>query len=242
MTENSLQKTHKLPAFGLKKGIAANAHAYEQKVKSIDPQKVPNRLALVLDDSMSMGENGMKDAHSAIEAFVVNCNYEDTSIAVYPLNKEPKTLISDYSLVTLYSNTIWASGGTPIYFKLSELIDTENITRAILFSDGDPTDGRLLQGGENYWGASDSQFKERAPKTIAKYVEKKIPIDTIFIGYENSSGFKEMQEIAKQTGGTFLHFTDSSVLRKSLKYLAPKFRGLLANPEIKAKIEKGESV
>jgi hypothetical protein len=51
-----------------------------------------------------------------------------------------------------------------------------------------------------------------------------------------------MKKIAELTNGTFIHFKDVSSLSGGLKYLAPRYRALLANPEIKAKIERGETV
>jgi hypothetical protein len=51
-----------------------------------------------------------------------------------------------------------------------------------------------------------------------------------------------MKWIAEQTGGVFIHFKDSKSLTSGLKYLSPGLRGMLMNPEIKAKIEKGETI
>jgi hypothetical protein len=51
-----------------------------------------------------------------------------------------------------------------------------------------------------------------------------------------------MEEIAKLTGGIFVWFKDSTSLNHNLKYLAPRYRALLANADMKAKVEKGESL
>src|SRR5215831_20957994 len=98
-----------------RKGIAANKQNFDNTMRDIDPLKVPNRLGLVIDDSGSMGREGMEKAHDAVRAFCQNCNPQDTSIAVYPLNAEKRPLICNYDAVTGYVNGVWATGGTPIY-------------------------------------------------------------------------------------------------------------------------------
>lgn len=231
----------KPPIGGLKKGILANKANFDTQMKDVDPKTVPNRLGLVIDDSGSMGSEGMNNVHIAVKGFTSSCNMLDTSIAVYPLNKEHKHLICDYDLVNLFVSSIGATGGTPIYGILDKLIQGEPITRAVLFSDGSPTDSSLLgddTSGDSFW----RKPKEVAIACINKYKEKEVPIDTIFIGIENSSGYNEMKKIAELTNGTFIHFKDSLSLSTGLKYLAPKYRALLANADIKARIERGENV
>jgi hypothetical protein len=239
-TDNKLTTTTKPPIGGLKKGIAANRAQAEYNLRSIDPTKVPNRLGLVLDDSGSMGTEGMENAHKAVKSFTLSCNSNDTSIAVYPLNAPSKPLSCDYDLINMYVGGIGSTGGTPVYSSLQDLIEKENITRAILFSDGSPTDSQLKGGGvDSYYSPYD---KEKAKKVIALYKGKELAIDTIYIGQKDTPGYKEMEEIAKQTNGIFVHFQDTLSLSNSLKYLSPGFRGLLANPEIKARIERGEKI
>lgn len=238
----SLKIPTKPPIGGLRKGIIANKANYDQQMKDVDPKTVPNRLGLIIDDSGSMGIEGMNNAHLAVKGFTNNCNPLDTSIAIYPLNKDAQRLVCDYDLVNLYVSGLQATGGTPIYGKLTDLITKEDITRAVLFSDGSPTDSSILSSDNNEVNSWGSKPKEVAIGTIKKYTDKEIPIDTIFIGIEESSGYKEMKKIADLTNGTFIHFKDTNSLSTGLKYLAPKYRALLANPDIKARIERGENV
>lgn len=240
--ETALKIPIKPPIGGLKKGILANKANFDHAMKEVDPLKVTNRIGLVLDDSGSMGHDGMKNAHEAVKGFTANCSMLDTSIAVYPLNKDSKPLTCNYDLVNLYVSSIFATGGTPIYGKLDTLITNEPITRAVLFSDGGPTDSSLLTAQEDTWGYTNKP-KEVAIGTIKKYTDKEIPIDTIFIGLDDTSnGYKEMKKIAELTGGVFIHFKDVTSLASNLKYLAPRYRALLANADIKARIERGENV
>ena len=206
--------------FGLQKRIA---EAGIQRAANYDT--FPNRLGLVFDDSGSMHDS-MEQAHLAVDTFIKNCNSADTAIALYPLNKEAKSLTNNFATVGLYAATITATGGTPLYTVLQKLLESENISRAIAFSDGSPTD-------KSNYGFEDECSADNHQKTINLYTAKKIAIDTIFIGTKDSSGYTTMQSIALATGGIFLHFTDVSVLAKSLKYLTPAYRYMLENAETK---------
>ena len=223
------------PKIGSNKFGLAKRVAEKQIEQSADFRLFPNRLGLVMDDSGSMSCR-MKDAHLAIDTFIKNCNASDTALALYPLNAEPKSLTNIFAAIGIYASTIYATGGTSLYTKLQEMLEKENITRAVAFSDGSPTDNRTqYQSADcDYNSLVDSHTN-----TIRKYVEKKVPIDTIFIGEFGSSGYMTMKRIADETGGIFLHFTDASVLAKSLKYLTPHYRALLMDKATREKVEKG---
>ena len=207
--------------FSIKKfGIAARIENAANTMPE-EASKFPNRLGIVFDDSGSMSGNAITKAHEGIDAFVKNCNHFDTALALYPLNAPSKNLSNNFADIAIYGMGIPATGGTPLYGKLKEMLEKENITRAVAFSDGQPTD----------------DFNKGT--CISEYNNKKISIDTIFIG-SIGHGDAAMKELAEATGGIFLHFTDASVLAQSFKYLTPAYRGLLMNPEVKAKVERGE--
>lgn len=232
----------KMPGFQ-KKGIALSRERAEETISSIDPTKVFNRLGMVFDDSSSMSGKAIEDARIAVKNFTASCDFGNTSISIYPLNKDKKPLTVDYDLLNIFVMGIPASGGTPLYTKLLELIENENLTRAVVFSDGSPTDSKLVGTCES-WDSKPAAF---AQDIIKKYQEKEISIDTIFIGevYNDDTkpaGYREMEKIAELTGGIFIHFKDSSSLSKNLKYLAPRYRALLANADLKDKIQKGETI
>jgi len=240
--ETALKIPVKPPIGGLRKGILQNKVNFDNAMKEVDPKTVPNRLGMVIDDSGSMGLDGMKNAHDAVRGFTNNCSMQDTSIAVYPLNENSKPLSCNYDLVNLYVSSLHATGGTPIYKILDKMIESENMTRAVLFSDGSPTDGSLMTDYEKKDSFYNRPFAT-AEAAIKKYIAKEIPIDTIYIGESDvSDGYKEMKKIAEMTNGTFIHFKDSTSLSKGLKYLAPKYRALLANADLKAKVERGEAI
>jgi Mg-chelatase subunit ChlD len=244
MSDENALKIPTKPPIGLKRGIGAARATFENTMKNIDPKTVPNRIGIVLDDSGSMGHDGMENAHKAVKGFTNSCNMTDTSIAIYPLNKEAKPLISDYDILNAYVSGIGATGGTPLYTKLDQMIKEEEITRAVVFSDGVPTDSTCLveekeTNDDFYYGRKDSKM---ALEVIMTYNNEVVPIDTIFIGEAETAGYRELKKLAEMAKGTFIHFKDSNSLSTGLKYLAPKYRALLANPEIKAKIERGENV
>ena len=193
------------------------------KLKSNDQLTITkvNRLGIIFDDSGSMSGEPIKLAHDAIDEFVKSCNRNDTNLALYPLNAAHKSLTSSFADIAIYGIRIPATGGTPLYSKLTELLTQEDITRAVAFSDGQPGD-RL-----------------RKTECLSAYKEKGVPVDAVFIG-SIGNGDAEMKEIAEVTGGIYMHFTDASVLAKGFKYLAPAYRGMLMSAEFKAKVERGE--
>jgi Mg-chelatase subunit ChlD len=206
-----------------KTGLAAQI-ANAALAQTEDAGTRPNRIGIVFDDSGSMGGNPIEQAHKAIDAFVKNCNAYDTALALYPLNAGPKKLTTSMADIALYGISIRATGGTPLFEKLGELIDNENLTRAVAFSDGQPV----------------MNTPEYRQKLFGKFREKKVPIDTIFIGDAGDSGARVMAEIAEATGGVYLHFTDVSILAKSFKYLTPAYRAMLTSGEFRKKLERGE--
>jgi hypothetical protein len=227
-------------------GIAAKREQAQKAIADLNPLESKHRIGIVFDDSGSMGskvddKSKIEHAHSAIRNFAASCNPHDTSVAIYPLNKESQILSCNFDLVNLYVSTIGAAGGTPLYTVTTKMLNEVDITRGVLFSDGEPTDG------SGYYSAiedSDTE-KERVTlkeKMISLAVEKEIPLDCIFIGYDTEKGFSLMKEIADRTGGIFIHFKDAASLSAGLKYLAPAMRGILMNAELKAKIERGETI
>lgn len=209
-------------------GLAFKRKQVEEKLKEINPAELPNRIGLIFDDSGSMSGQPLEDAKIAVQNFTNICNRFDTSLALYLMNGKKRNLTIDYSVLNVLVVGINDAvlGGMPLYQSLQEMASTEDVTRIVLFSDGDPSDRHLKEQTMN----------------ILKNEKFNKPVDTIYIGYKDTSGFKEMQWIAEQTGGIFIHFEDSKSLNKNLKYLSPALRPLLANAEIKDKIQRGESI
>jgi hypothetical protein len=225
MTENniSIEKSIRLPV--KKIGMAAKIANAEKA--GVDLEKVKNvndcinRLGLIFDDSGSMSITPLQQAKDAVDTFLKNCNPADTAIAVYPLCFIKRPLICNFAAVMISVLALKATGSTPLYTTLKELIDKENITRAIAFSDGGPTD----------------DYPEIRDNCINLYITKKIPVDTIYIGSNDNVCLKELSD---KTGGIYLKFTDMASLKAGLKYLTPAFRAMLMSGDNKEKLEKGE--
>lgn len=228
-------------------GVGAQREQAQKILAELDPKTMPQKLAIIFDDSGSMGEMNEKgdktkieDAKSGVRNFSTQCNPRDTALAIYPLNAESKPITCNFDLLNLLVASIGPTGGTPLYTKTSEMLQSpDSYTRGILFSDGEPTD-------ESGYYASDSDEenigRSSKDRMIDLAIAKKIPLDCVFIGADTDSGYKLMKEIADRTGGIFIHFKDSASLSANLKYLAPALRGILMNSELKAKIERGESI
>jgi Mg-chelatase subunit ChlD len=219
-----------------KYGIAAQREKAQKEIETLDPLTRANKLGIVFDDSGSMSGQPIKDAHSAIRNFSASCNPHDTSLAIYPLNAESKDLTCNYDLLNIYVSTINATGGTPLYKTTEEALENKH-TRLIIFSDGDPTDGNHFNFDDD--GPSCTDYHELVIKTA---LAKETPLDTVFIGEEHQKGYKILKDLAERTGGIFVHFKDAASLSRSLKYLSPGLRGMLMNPDIKAKLERGETL
>lgn len=213
------------PKMGM--GISAKRRAINERLAEVKPEECLNRLGIVFDDSGSMCGKAINDAHAAVSNFLTSCSALETSVAVYPMNAECKTLTNNYTMITMYINGVDATGGTPLYRILIKMLKEEKLTRGIVFSDGCPNN-------------DDSIYYKDEAINAAK--EKEIPIDTVFIGYKDSPGYNELKNLAEKTGGIFVWFEDSTSLNRSLKYLSPGLRGLLTNPDIKQRIEKGEVI
>lgn len=228
-------------------GVGAQREQAQKILAELNPQEMPTKLAIIFDDSGSMGEMNEKgdkakieDAKAGIRNFSTQCNPRDTALAVYPLNVEAKPLTCNFDLLNLLVASINAKGGTPLYGKTIEMLQSpDGYTRGILFSDGEPTDESGYYSSDN---DEENIGKSHKDRMVDLAIAKKTPLDTVYIGQADNRGYQLMKEIADRTGGIFIHFKDSASLSANLKYLAPALRGVLLNAELKAKIERGESI
>jgi hypothetical protein len=222
-------------------GIRAQAREAMREVK---PEDCAFRFAIGFDDSGSMGIQPLADAKKAVAGFLGACTPTETSVAVVPFSGvdnigygvKAQSLTCMYDLINAYLGPVRATSGTPLYGTMKKILTDFNITRGILFSDGGSTDKTL-----NGWQLDEEEdipsSKEEPAVMLA--IEKKIPFDTVYIGGGTSP---ELKHIADVTGGVYLEFTDTSIFAKQMKYLSPRYVALLANAELKAKVERGESI
>jgi Mg-chelatase subunit ChlD len=206
--------------------------AKKEEFKPIDMKDATNKIGIVFDDSGSMSGQPILDAHAACEEFVKNCNPTNTALSVYPMNADTSytgsiqtiKLTTDLIAVIKAVKQIRATGGTPLYETLLEMLEKEELTRGIVFSDGAPQ--------------RTNEVKEEAFR-IAK--EKKIPVDSVYIGEDDKNAIELMKEIAERTGGVFLHFKPGKAnFRTAFKYLTPGLRAMLMDKSFVEKLQKGE--
>lgn len=236
MSDNELVKTQPKPSFKVKAvGLAAKKQALaekqraEGKITEFDgkPEDATHRIGIIFDDSGSMAGSKIEDAHAGVEEFLRCCDPRNTSVAVYPMNHTYNSIV----LLTtkLYSvaqgvKTITAAGGTPMFDTAAKMLGYEKLTRAIMFSDGEPN----------------NEFRKEEVITLA--IEKKIPVDTVFIGDASyTRAIELMREIAERTGGVFLIFDPNKAnFRTAFKYLAPGYRAMLADKSFVEKLQEGK--
>ena len=202
-------------------GLAARKAAAQSealaagKTITITPQEMEHRIGIVFDDSGSMSSR-MSDAHKAVEEFLRSCEKDKTAVAIYPMNESPLALSSNLPALAILVQKIHATGSTPLLQTLKDILRKENLTRAIVFSDGQPDNDRGIE-------------------TIAEF---KKPVDTVYIGRDNPYAEDFMRRLAEATGGIYLKFDPNSPnFRNSFKYLSPGLRYMLADKSFVEKLQ-----
>lgn len=236
--DNKIVKPVKMNQMFPKLGIRGVGDAVKAKLENIKIEELKNRLVIGFDDSGSMSGSSIADAKKAVNGFLASCNPTETAVGIYPFCKFAKPMTNDYDLVNMFVQGLPATGGTPIYTKMIEMLEKETMTRGILFSDGGATDDNF---DAEIWKEQKSiQEPTRTfVQALQKALGKKVPFDTVYIGGGDS---EELQAIAEITGGIYLKFDETTTFAKQMKYLSPKYIGLLANADIKARVERGESI
>lgn len=246
---SDIVKTGKLGP--LKTGFASKvADAKKQGTLAtdlFDCTKYPNRIVLCIDDSGSMDApmgseknafeqdihiTRMEQCRKACEEFLNVCDSRDTALGMYTISTGREYPLTNLYIPLLgYIRGLEASGGTPTTSTLDKIINKEKVSRVVLVSDG--------ESGALAWQDFDrigSKFQPATQVVLDKYKERKIPIDTVFIGNsgdEECSGAREMKLIAEFTDGLYMFFKSGESFRSKFKYLAPAFRGMLVSGEVK---------
>lgn len=209
-------------SFSLTKGkLSAIQTPFQQRIasKTINVLEMPNRIALALDCSGSMSGSKMTNLKQAVNNFVDKCNAADTAIGIQTFgldDEQTYPLTTSYMLVKITIDTLEAKGNTPLYKALTRIYEDMGITRAVLVSDGCPTDS----------------FGEGI---VEQYKQSYIPIDCVHIG-DSGGGEDVLKRIAEMTGGIYIKFTNVQALSNGLSYLTPNKRALLTSGQIDASL------
>lgn len=227
-----------------------------------DCTKYPNRIVLCIDDSGSMSgdmetsctcgaisldeagncfkchklidkQSRMVMCKKACEEFLNVCDSRDTALGMYTISTGREYPLTNLYIPLLgYIRELQATGGTPTIQTLDKIITKEKVSRVVLVSDGES--GALLPPTYDIDQCPNlHQLTQTAQAVINKYKERKIPIDTVFIGEQHTEGHFEMETIAYETDGLYMFFKSGESFRSKFKYLAPAFRGMLVSGEVK---------
>lgn len=208
--ESSVEKLRNAKQIKLP-SLASRLLAHEQKVREADSRAdtLANRIALVLDCSGSMSGQPISLLRQAVEAFADACNFLDTSVAIRPFPEgELRPLSCNKFLIIAAAQMLNATGGTLLGAALQNTLENLSITRAVLVSDGEPTDS---------WH-----------DVVGIYAGAEIPVDTVHIG-DSVGGEDVLRTIASQTGGIYMKFKNTHSFATSFSYLTPAKRGLIAD-------------
>lgn len=221
--------TSNAPAFGLKSKLS---EARAQGTTLDNTANAKEKIIIVADDSGSMDGEPMQQQKKAIEAFLGVCNPLDTAVGIIPMNRERinLTMIHPLLLSKVASWPLHGGDGTPMFKSLENAL-SQQPTRVVLISDGQPSDGSAKRSSDFNYEKSSEDF---ANPILVKYKAAKIKVDTVFVGVQTDyNGQAEMRAIAELTGGMYIFFKEGESFAKQFKYLAPAYYAQLTAGTIK---------
>jgi Mg-chelatase subunit ChlD len=186
-------------------------------IEELTANDMEHRIGIVFDDSISMSQQ-IEDARAGCEEFLRSCVKDKTAVALYPFSKNAYPLMKNLPACAVLVSKLNAHSSTPLVQTAKRMFEENNLTRAIIFSDGSP----------NRYENEEYEY----------LIGRGIVIDTVFIGHEyDTRAIEFMQTLASKTGGIFLHFKKgASNFRTAFKYLAPVNRHMLADKSFVEKI------
>lgn len=200
----------------LHKRVASAANA--AKEEDTNTASMPNRIALMLDDSGSMAGTEIVLAKQAAQGFLDACNSNDTSVAIHTLhNTVSIAMTRQFTFATMECENLRATGGTPLAELMDNTLMNESMTRGIIVSDGEPDE------------------VEACFKQAYNYKEAGTPIDCVHIG-NSASGEETLARIASITSGLYIKFDNVENFSKNFKFLTPRYRAMLADRASAARI------
>lgn len=220
--DQSLAKRTSL--FAAKK-VGIQKHLEQHKEVALDPREMENRIGIIGDDSGSMGGQKLIDAKKGISSFLKACG-QGTSVALYCFHKARRWgLTADLFILDQLKDSIEADQSTPLFTTMEAMLEKENLTRAVIFSDGEATDG--------------SMDSITSRNIVEQYKARGIMVDCVFI-YNARDGVevdnRNLQMIAEMTGGLYIKFKDSELFAQNFKYLTPAFRAYLTDGNFRKQI------
>ena len=226
-TDDQLSKGIKL---GTKQsGLHSRVRKAAESPGGLEQADMPNRIALMLDDSSSMlsaaddsalypaagVKTKMSHLKDAVEGFLQACDPSNTSVSMNFFNeRKGMGQTTQFAFLQMEIFDVEASGSTPMAQCMEGVIGNESITRGVMVSDG---------------RADNEDFVH---SVAARFKEATVPIDCLHIG-KSTEGEELLKYVAELTGGKYIKFKDVATFAKSLLYLTPRYRALLDSGDAK---------
>lgn len=173
-------------------------------------------LLVMLDASSSMigliGDeriSKMDAAKTAFDTFISKSSPHTEQIGLIKFDSRAEIVANptnNFADLIASASSVIASGSTAMGEALLDAIAFPLLKRGILISDGEP-DNRVT-----------------VEDAVESYVERKIPIDTIFIGREDDHGVELMRWIAERTGGFYFTVSSLASFQKTFAMLESQAR------------------
>lgn len=199
---------------GVKSGSLHARIAEKELLKEVAPEAVdvnslPNRIAIMIDCSGSMSGDSIKHLENALQDFIQKSDSSNTAIAVESFPEQVRIPLTDEKQrLWLLTMRLKAGGGTPMSAAMRYCVNSYEMTRAILISDGQP----------------DSIPTDE----IQLFKRQEVPIDTVHIG-DGTAGEDCLKDISQATGGLFVKFKDVKSFASAFAYLLPETRSQAAS-------------
>jgi hypothetical protein len=170
--------------------------------------------------------------------------FGDTEIALLTFGLSHERMVRPTGDAAALKNEVInyrADGGTPMIASIKHAITNFDLTRAVLVSDGSPTDISTTASNDvpEDWRFHTVDYEGQVDKTtwydmrfLMPYLERRISIDCVHIG-ASRDGQAFLEWIAAKTHGLFIKFTNVAQFKEQFKYLAPAYYGLLTSGQVK---------
>jgi hypothetical protein len=218
------------------------------------PEKMPERIGIVFDDSGSMHGTPIKNAREGVIEFMRYCTMNLTSVGVFKMSSYEDgynygNLLTSEGVGNFTANlpalaaevaTFSCIGTTPMYATVgAALAAPEKPTRLVVFSDGSPDDDDVL----------------KCKKVTGSAIAAKVPVDTIFFSNfdvnttdeeydafeKTSDAVANLKELAHQTGGVFIFFKPGkTTFKRIMAALSPGRRLALTDGNYLKALQEGE--
>ena len=179
-----------------------NIHSYDRSGTYNSYDQDLSRIALAIEGTVD---------------YMKNCKPHITAVEIAPLNETEITLSKNLPQVAASLKKIEASGGTPLYEHMQQMVDnhkTRKYTRALIFTDGEVYPGYGVRS-----------------TLISEMKEMGIPIDFIIIGNKLEANLnpqeQEIKAMCLATGGVFMICKNGNSFKEKMKYFAPLLRHML---------------